>query len=93
MLWKYLILAIGFTVTNVVAVHGSQQILVEPFLQQAVPTSIWVVWETDQGKESRVDYGLTSSLGSTKIGAAIPKVESSIIHQAKLTGLSALNDY
>ena len=72
---------------NMTTTGNCQEFVVLPFLQQATPTSIWIVWETDDGNESRVDYGLTVSLGSTKNGAAIPNVGSSIIHQTKLTEL------
>ena len=64
-----------------------QEMIVEPFLQQATSSSIWVVWETDEDSETRVEYGLTDALGSEQVGAAIPNVGSSIIHQAKLTDL------
>jgi len=62
-------------------------IKVGPFLQSATPTDIWVVWETDQGEESRVDYGVTPALGNTSTGVSIPSQGSARIHQTQLTGL------
>jgi hypothetical protein len=65
------------------------EIRVGPFLQTATPTSIWIVWETDQGQESRVDYGLAPALGSTVFGDAIPSVGAAYIHRTQLTGLTS----
>jgi hypothetical protein len=66
---------------------GSAQIRVGPFLQNATPTSIWVVWETESGKESRVDFGETEALGNTATGDAIISSGSAWIHRVELTGL------
>jgi hypothetical protein len=63
-------------------------IRVGPFLQSATPNAIWIAWETDQGEESRVDYGLTPALGSTVFGQAIPGAGSAWIHHTLLTDLA-----
>ena len=72
----------------------AQQIIVQPFLQQATSHSIWVVWETNQGSESRVDFGQTVfDLDQSQTGSAIPNVAGSIIHQVRLTGLQPETRY
>ncbi|MFQ5805118.1 MAG: fibronectin type III domain-containing protein [Phycisphaerae bacterium] len=63
-------------------------IRVGPFLQSATPSSIWIIWETDQGEESRVDFGLTPALDSTAFGDAIHSVGAARIHRTQLTGLT-----
>lgn len=69
------------------------EIRVGPFLQQATPTSIWIVWETTFGDESRVDYGPLESLGSVANGFPGPGLEASRIHQTQLTGLAPDTTY
>lgn len=66
---------------------GVAQIRVGPFLQHATPTSIWVVWETEDGEESRVDFGKTEGLENTATGDAITSFGSAWIHRVELTGL------
>ena len=73
---------------------AGQQFMVEPFLQQATAKSIWVVWETNSGNESRVEFGLSPfTLTETAAGSAIPNVGGSIIHQTRLTGLQPQTRY
>lgn len=71
-----------------------QQIIVQPFLQQATANSIWIVWETNQGTESLVEFGASAfALNQSETGAAISNVGSSVIHQVKLTGLQPQTRY
>ena len=62
-------------------------IRVGPYLQNATPESIWIAWETESGDESRVDYGLTTALGSLAFGGSIQSVGAARIHQTRLEGL------
>ena len=43
-------------------------IKVGPYLQDANPHSITIMWETDSNDQSIVEYGLTENLGSSQIG-------------------------
>ncbi len=75
-----------------IASHAAAQteppsIRVGPFLQQGTPTSIWIVWETTSGDESRVDYGTSEALGSSANGEVGPGKDATRIHQTQLTGL------
>ncbi len=40
------------------------QILVQPYLQDAEPNSIVIMWETTSGEESIVEWGTTEKLGN-----------------------------
>ena len=49
----------------------ASELLVSPYLQAATPTSIWVVWETDTGAESRVEWGTSEDLGERRCGSTV----------------------
>lgn len=66
-----------------------QTIRVQPFLQQATPDSIWIVWETTSGEEARVLYGTTEQLGSTAFGETFASQGPHRIHQTRLMNLEA----
>jgi len=68
--------------------------LVRPYLQDAEPTSIKILWETTEGDESIVEWGPTYKLGKNTSGIAY-KVNygSSKIHEAQLTGLKRFTEY
>ncbi len=70
-----------------------QTIRVQPFLQEAMPASIWVVWETTGGDQSRVLYGLSEDLGSVADGLSIPSQGDARIHQTRVTGLEPDTTY
>ena len=80
-----------FLFLNFVFVVGFAQkteILVKPFLQDATPNSIIVKWETSEGEESVVEWGLTSELGKKSIGISYDiNFSKSRVHEVKLTGL------
>ena len=65
----------------------SPDFAVLPFLQLATPDSIWIVWETSSGEESRVDWGPTEDLGWTVCGTAKTGFLESRIHEAQIIGL------
>ena len=65
----------------------SQIILVGPYLQDANPTSINVMWETSLGQQSLVEYGTTTSLGSSASGNTTIGFGLSQVHDTKIDGL------
>ncbi len=71
----------------------SQNIKVHPYLQDASPHSIIVMWETDSGEESTVDWGLTDELGQTTSGTADPSENGAYIHTVRLDGLTDYTPY
>ncbi len=64
-----------------------------PYLQTPTSTTIWVTWQTDSGTESKVEYGLTNTLGTTINGTNDALSASWIWHKVQLTGLTANTAY
>lgn len=76
-----------------ITIVDAQTIKVEPYLQNASPNSIFIMWETDSGDESIVEWGLTENLGNTTIGTAFQSSGNSRIHEVKLEGLQRFTRY
>lgn len=66
---------------------SAQSININPYLQDATPSSIRIMWETTSGTESTVEWGATTNLGSTTSGTAQTGFLLSQIHDTQLTGL------
>src|SRR5687768_3982749 len=66
----------------------AQTMEVLPYLQDAEPTSMTIMWETGTDNSTSVDYGVTASLGTVVAGTAITGNGSSQIHTVVLTGLT-----
>jgi len=71
----------------------SQNINVGPYLQDAEPNSITIMWETSSGDESTVEWGETASLGNSTSGIFITGSGFSRIHITALSGLTANTKY
>ncbi|MBV6403402.1 MAG: metallophosphoesterase family protein [Flavobacteriales bacterium] len=67
---------------------GAQTILVQPYLQDAEPDRMSILWETSSGTQSMVEYGLTPALGSSATGGAFTSSGSAQIHTVTITGLN-----
>ena len=72
----------------------SQQIIVQPYLQDAHPTSINIMWETSGGEECKVLYGETEELTkeSQRIFSMVNQRPSQI-HRAPLENLKPSTRY
>lgn len=70
-----------------------QSMVVKPYLQNAEPTSMHVMWETSSDGSSIVEYGLTNSLGSSTTGSSITGFIFSKVHDVELTGLQPATKY
>ena len=69
-------------------------ISIQPYLQDATPNSIKILWETSLGEESIVEWGLTSKLGQKTKGIAFDvNFSASRVHEVKLTGLKKFTEY
>ena len=44
---------------------NAQTIYIQPYLQDALPNSIYILWETDDPNNGTVEWGLTEDLGSS----------------------------
>lgn len=77
-----------------VAQTNKEEILVKPYLQDAEPNSIKIMWETSSGEESIVEWGLTPKLGKKTKGIAYNVTFSaSRIHEVKLEELERFTAY
>lgn len=89
------IITVLFISLNVSFAQSNQkEIIVSPYLQDAEPNSIKIMWETSFNEESIVEWGLTSKLGQ-KTKGTIDKVNYSEnrIHTVKLENLKRFTDY
>ncbi|HIA06149.1 MAG TPA: T9SS type A sorting domain-containing protein [Flavobacteriales bacterium] len=71
----------------------AQQLLVNPYLQDASPTSITVMWEADGQYTSLLKWGTSPALGDTVIATGEVSFLTSYIYTANLTGLLGNTKY
>lgn len=71
----------------------AQEITIKPYLQDASPHSIYILWETDSGAESLVEWGLTDTLGNHSEGISYASEGGTIIHEVQLAGLERFSGY
>lgn len=77
-----------------IAQSTENQFLVKPYLQDAEPNSIKIMWETSEGEESIVEYGLSPKLGQQTTGKSDDiNFAESRIHEVKLKELKRLTSY
>lgn len=65
----------------------AQTFIVQPYLQDATPNSIRIMWETSSGEESTVNYGVDENLGNTTTGIYFASDGSAMMHDVQITGL------
>ena len=75
------------------SVLTGQSLIVEPYLQNASSNSIFVLWETDSGEQSLVEWGDNENLGNSTNGISYTSVGTARIHEVHLTGLKRLTQY
>ncbi len=71
----------------------AQNILIGPYLQDATPHSMYILWETDSGDESIVEWGLEANLGKSTSGTAVTTPDQSRMHEVLLEGLEHHTTY
>jgi hypothetical protein len=76
-----------------IQVLNAQSIKVQPYLQDASPHSIFILWETDSLSESIVEWGLTDDLVNTSTGTAITSAGTAQIHEVQLVNLERFTKY
>ena len=73
---------------------SSQSITVQPYLQDASPNSMHILWETDSGEESLVHWGLTDALGNETEGTSVSiDGGNETLHTVHLQGLERFTVY
>ena len=89
----YTLLVFLFILLSVSEIIG-QEIIVEPYLQDATPTSIHIMWETTEGGTCKVQWGTTKELANQSERVfSIVNERPSQIHRAKLENLSPSTTY
>ena len=69
-------------------------IQIQPYLQNAEPRAITVMWQTNRGEESVVEYGLTPKLGKKTDGVALDVSFTDVrVHKVRLEGLKRFTTY
>jgi hypothetical protein len=69
---------------------AAQTFHVAPYVQDVTTDRAWIVWETNEGDESAVDFGASAAaLDRTATGTMIESEGGHRIHEVELTGLSA----
>lgn len=87
-----LLFSIAFFVLIANGIYA-QNIKVQPYLQDASPHSIFILWETDGSDESIVEWGLTNALGNLTSGIAQPSQGNNRIHTVQLENLERFTKY
>lgn len=70
-----------------------QSMVVKPYLQNAEPTSIHIMWETSSDNSTSIEFGTSNSLGTTISGSASTGFGASQVHDVELTGLQPATMY
>ena len=71
----------------------AQTFAVQPYLQDATPNSIRIMWETTSGEESTVLWGETEVLGNASTGVSFSSVGAAMMHDVQLVGLDRFTTY
>ena len=94
MMNKYLINIVAVFIASITVFSLSAQTLpVLPYLQDATPSSIRIMWESSFGTESTVEWGLDENLGNTVTGISFPGMGGSVMHDVQITGLERFTTY
>ena len=62
-------------------------LVVEPYLQNATPNSMHILWETDSDSHAIVEWGQSPFLTESTVGTSISNYGNSEIHTVELTNL------
>lgn len=71
-----------------------QEFLIKPYLQNASPSSITIMWETSSGDQSTVEWGLTEDLENITEGIAFDiNYTEARVHEVTINGLQKFTSY
>ena len=85
-LWTFLLFQVPFAV--------AQTFSVVPYLQDASPHEIAVLWETSSGEESIIEWGLEEdNLVNIATGISFPSASAAFMHEVEITGLERFTTY
>ncbi len=72
---------------------------VAPYVQNVLPDSAWILWETPEGEHGAVEWGPTDALGEVSCGGVrgflldISLDRTELVHEVQLTGLTPDTTY
>jgi len=90
-LFFFPITIILFSFQNLIA---QSVITIHPYLQNAKPNSIYILWETDSDEESIVEWGLTDTLSNETVGISYPSNNGDeMVHEVQLENLERFTKY
>lgn len=92
---KCFMLTVGLIfLAQVQAQEKNPKMVVQPYLQNASPNAITVMWETSSGEESIVEWGTSNTLGKKTEGIAFDiNFSDSRVHEVTLDGLQRFTNY
>ncbi len=70
-----------------------QAIRIQPYLQDVEPNAVHILWETDAGDESIVEWGLSEALGFEASGIAYASNGDARVHEVRINGLERFTRY
>ena len=68
-------------------------LVVKPYLQNATPNSMHILWETNSDSPAIVEWGISPLLSESTIGTSIPNYGNSEIHTVELSNLNSNTRY
>lgn len=71
----------------------AQEVSVRPYIQNAEPNSVYIMWETNDGEESVVEWGLSDQLGESTAGSMQTTQGGGNLHTVQLQGLERFTRY
>ncbi|MBX2817214.1 MAG: fibronectin type III domain-containing protein [Saprospiraceae bacterium] len=88
-------LVLGLGLQAIMMVTLSAQVLqIQPYLQEITPHSAAIMWQTDWGDESIVEYGPTPALGQESTGNSLDiNFDNVRLHMVRLTDLQRFTKY
>ena len=69
------------------------ELVVKPYLQNATPNSMHILWETDSNSLSIVEWGQQVFLSESTTGSSFSNYGSSRIHTVELNNLEPNTEY
>lgn len=85
---------IAFLLLSYQILVAQSTITIQPYLQDALPNSIYILWETNEDEESIVEWGLTEQFGNQTTGIAYPSNNGAeMIHEVHLENLARFTKY
>ncbi len=74
-------------------ISKAQEITIQPYLQDAEPNSIRIMWETSEAASSLVEYGSTTAMENEATGFSEEIEDDRYVHEVHLTGLERFTKY